>query len=561
MTTASIAQRSEYVQEFDDAFLALFPYRFDYIYAAHPAPTDKPNWQTESKHPLSDRLILQGAYLYGVRFDSKTRYTMLDIDAGSPYHPAADGLAIDRIHGALESLGLVESVVCTSSASGGLHVYFPCGRSLKTWELAIAVTSLLENAGFKVNPGLLEVFPNAKPFTSDGSISLYNGHRLPLQQGSYLLNQALEPVSHDKQAFTRQWAHAEQRNEIDPEGVAQVVRTSKRKAYRISGKAEKFINDLNAEIEPGWTGPGQTNRLLGRIAMRSYVFGHVLSPVKPLEGVALIADIINTATQLPGYDEFCNHQHEIEQRAAAWARSAENRYYHYGSVRPIELDAPDAASGPSWNERQQSGARERLRRAVAHLLEEERLPTGITERYDALVWQGLSGATLYRHRDLWHPAHLQPVENPPDPQASQSDSWLDCSKGASSQHMPTSLLEERGCNCPEQEEFSDSQREDFRERGCNGSSDAVFSELTLQQAVDEEGFNFIQGILVGVERNRQSRVRREAERQAQRREEQRQKAFDSHQRRLALMTAWRDSGDPILGREAEAWLNQNGFGP
>jgi len=67
-------------------FTEIFPHRFDYIYANHVHPGDRPDWQTESRHPLNDRLIEQGALLYGVRFGAQTSYVMLDIDAGSPYH-------------------------------------------------------------------------------------------------------------------------------------------------------------------------------------------------------------------------------------------------------------------------------------------------------------------------------------------------------------------------------------------------------------------------------------------------------------------------------------------
>lgn len=56
------------VPEADDAFLALFPHRHDYIWTEHPQPTANPEWQTESRHPLSDRLVRQSGYLYGVRF-------------------------------------------------------------------------------------------------------------------------------------------------------------------------------------------------------------------------------------------------------------------------------------------------------------------------------------------------------------------------------------------------------------------------------------------------------------------------------------------------------------
>ena len=60
MAAAQHRQRSEYVQEAGNAFLALFPFRYSYISAPFPDPGQKPNWMTESRHPLSDRLILQG---------------------------------------------------------------------------------------------------------------------------------------------------------------------------------------------------------------------------------------------------------------------------------------------------------------------------------------------------------------------------------------------------------------------------------------------------------------------------------------------------------------------
>jgi hypothetical protein len=56
---------------------------------------------------LSDRLIQQGAFLYGVRFGKLTHYLMLDIDASSQYHPSRDPYALTRILAALEPLGLV----------------------------------------------------------------------------------------------------------------------------------------------------------------------------------------------------------------------------------------------------------------------------------------------------------------------------------------------------------------------------------------------------------------------------------------------------------------------
>ena len=96
-------------------FLTLFPHRFDYIWAEHSSPDAQVEWKTESRHPLSDRLIQQNSYLYGVRFGAEANYCLLDIDAGSAYHPNHDPLGISRIAAALEPLGLVTYIACTSS--------------------------------------------------------------------------------------------------------------------------------------------------------------------------------------------------------------------------------------------------------------------------------------------------------------------------------------------------------------------------------------------------------------------------------------------------------------
>ena len=117
--------------------------------------------------------------------------------------------------------------------------------------------SLLENAGFKLLPGQLEVFPNPKPYIVEGAPSLFNAHRLPLQAGSYLLNSAFETIRSSPEQFVEQWHWAQQKNCLDEKTLRRIIQQAKRRCFRISGKADKFINDLNAEIEPGWTDFGR----------------------------------------------------------------------------------------------------------------------------------------------------------------------------------------------------------------------------------------------------------------------------------------------------------------
>jgi hypothetical protein len=79
----------------------------------------------------------------------------------------------------------------------------------------------------------------------------------------------------------QRWQFAQHRNAIDSRTLKRVLQQTKRKRYKLSGKAEKFLHDLNIEVLAGWTDSGQTNYLLGRIAMREYIFGHVQRGLAP----------------------------------------------------------------------------------------------------------------------------------------------------------------------------------------------------------------------------------------------------------------------------------------
>jgi hypothetical protein len=405
------APQFQAIQE-PEAFLQLFPHRFDFIYAEHPNPGDRPDWKTEDRHPLSDRLIQEGAYLYGVRFGKQTDYLMLDIDRDSLYHPHSDRFAIARLLAALEPLGLVEAVAVTSSYSGGIHLYLPFQKAQETWAIAHVVSTLLANAGFKLKPGQLELFPNPKPYSE--APSLYAAHRLPLQAGSYLLNRDCQPIYGEQTTFVQRWQFAQHRNEIDQRTLKRVLQQTKRQRYKLSGKAEKFLHDLNIEVLAGWTDSGQTNYLLGRIAMREYIFGHVQRGSAPLTGEDLAAAICEVARSLPGFDAYCSHQVDLEQRAMFYTRSIQSsHYYPFGSKHQAktallpELTEPPK---PNWNQTQAQGARDRIQNAVTDLLHQNALPQPITARKNAIKTYGIGSQTLKKHKELWHPNYFKPKQ-------------------------------------------------------------------------------------------------------------------------------------------------------
>lgn len=434
-------------------------------------------------------MIQSGKYLYGVRFGQHCTYAMLDIDKGSPYHPSKDPFALGKMGAALEKLGLCSHIAVTSSYSGGLHVYFPFeafDQPVASWQLAIALQFHLQKAGFLVQDGLLECFPNVRNYDPDGP-TLFKGHRLPLQAGSYLLNERGDLCHSTPETFTQQWDWASIKNAIDQGAIDRAIKKANVKNQRLSYKAKKFLNDLNTDIEEGWTSTGQTNYLLGRIAMRAYIFGHFLTGSKPLTGERLVMEIVRTAVESPGYAEHCRHQAEIWSRAEEWARCAENsKYfpYQYGKPKPTE-PLEEALEPQTYNKFIEERTRERICFALADLLNRDALPFAISHRFNALTQNyGFSGETLYRHRDLWHPEVFHSEE--PDesfPQA-KGDSFKasaeGCPGGAPSADSGTSLLElterkalldtgkrafwegwnlETGCNSPPGEGFSDRTRE------------------------------------------------------------------------------------------------------
>ncbi|MBD2465761.1 hypothetical protein H6G89_32755 [Oscillatoria sp. FACHB-1407] len=473
---------SRYVPE-TDKFLALFPHRWDYLWAPHPRPGEKTEWHTEDRHPLSDRHIQEGKYLYGVRFGIETSYFMLDIDRNSPYHPKRDKFATGRMLEALEILGTTDHIAITSSYSGGIHLYFPLPNPVLSWQIAAVVAQLLKYKGFIVEDGLLEIFPNVRNYDTEGGTSLYKGHRLPLQSGSYILNDWWSPIWSTEVDFCRRWEFCRRRNSINQVLFNRLLREATRNYFKLGYKGEKFLNDLNTEIEQGWTGPGQTNYLLGRITLRSYVFGHRLIGGKPLQGERLVLEIVKVATRAPGYHEWCRHKHEIFQRAEEWARCVENsRYYPYGEDKPEPEATTVQAAVNQWNQLHKARARERLCFAIAQLLDEERLPTGTRERFEVLTTEfGFSGETLYHdyHIDLWHPNYLW--KSPPHPPTEGEQSADFCSGGANPQSCVRSLLSQTERNPSSDKDLGWFQGWNFEQTGCNTTSNQDLSHFVVNQ--------------------------------------------------------------------------------
>jgi hypothetical protein len=506
---------------------ALFPHRHDYLWAEHPAPGERPQWQTQSKHLLTDRLIQQGAFLYGVRFGAKTNYFVIDIDKNSAYHPSRDSFAIQRLLDALEGIGIVAYVAVASSQSGGLHLYFPYEVAQKSYQIGRVVQAIAQNAGFKVKPGHLEIFPNARPYQE--KLSLYAGHRLPLQLGSYLLNRDFEPIRTIEAEFIQQWKFAQARNDISTETIEQAWRTARRQERAITKNAAKFLNDLDAEIEPGWTGFGQTNWILSKVADREFIFRHVLSGGEPLEGEALVAAILRVATALPGYKEFCRHQHNIEERVRDWARCVENHRYHYGGTKAKLMgNSSPQSKPPNQNVLKAEDAQRRIREAVADLITKNELPSAITARRKAIECYGISPTTLNKYRSLWHPAELDHTFEKQE-ENNSVEKTLEVSLNQEVHTLPLNKFLDTSVASLGEQAVIESMEESEK------SSLQLELKQRIEVEIEQERLQQAETLSKVVSLNAKRQERIEAQRQAQ-------------------LSLWLESGDPILIKAARERL-------
>lgn len=392
-----------------ETLAAIFSHNWGFI---HKDVAD-PSWQTETGYPLNPRrlwaLWQNFTTLVGVRFGKLTRYAMLDIDAESPYHPDHNPAALRSLIHSLESIGVYRTLLIRSSDSNGLHLYIPFSAPLPTYGVAVAIKWCLVESGFNFAPGALESFPNCKGYLK-GGFTNYTGHRLPLQTGSFILDQDGEIISNDLSQFLGMFEAAASGNDMGElkEAIA-VSKVKNKNAGRTSESrsARKWREDSELDIRGGFTAAGQTNELLKIIARYGIVF-------QSLAGDDLIAYVIRTITTAPGYSEFCHHQHEIEMRSRRWAIECEKYYRPHPSCSPglgnpwkseREEGAEKVDRRLAVNAAKSSNAIERITAAVAAITDQA--ATSIRARANTIAAVAkCSLATLYRNPHLWHPEHL-----------------------------------------------------------------------------------------------------------------------------------------------------------
>ncbi|PZO13478.1 MAG: hypothetical protein DCF25_16005 [Leptolyngbya foveolarum] len=230
----------------------------------------------------------------GKRFGRLTNYLMVDVDIGSRYHPENGSLR--PILAALEKLGLTRYILIRSSNSGGLHIYFPLAEPASSWAIACAAQAALTNAGVDVTGGQCELFPNKKAYDAE-----HNGHRLPLQSRSFILDKDFAPIGNSKTAFAQMWQSAANHQ-------AEKLRTE------VDVKPAQLGAPAIAHLPPiAWTGLGQSNSVMRQLVN----YGDQYAGKKTVEDLA--EWILEVAPKLPGFEQFASKESKNDLRRRGWA--------------------------------------------------------------------------------------------------------------------------------------------------------------------------------------------------------------------------------------------------
>ena len=423
------------IQEYDlrEKFCFLFTHAWDFIIKE----SSEAEWTTVKKYYLTKEKLW---YKYkdldlfiGVRFGQYTRHALIDIDIKSLVHPYTDEESLRRLKGALEDIGLIDEVTVRSSDSEGLHLYYFFNKDMPTFELACAMRRAIEEAGFEIRSGQIELFPNTKQYKKQQKgkrkeFSYYNGHRLPLQKGSYLLDNDFIPYSNKLEHFLEDAEASAQSN--DCELLASTLEEAKawfKQKYRSypnktnNTNYQDWFDNTTRRINEGWTEHHQTNDFLIVIANLGVKAHH-------LQGEELAKFIQETAVAALGYYPYCRHRHQIKQRSRDVARSAEKYWSAYPShpkrsftYAEMLARLEERALKPNLNHVKSEQATDRIRQTVQTLTQTlatlprkvKELMKLIRETVKNLFGISVSDQTLRKEDNLalWHPKYTKTTDS------------------------------------------------------------------------------------------------------------------------------------------------------
>ncbi|NUN67447.1 hypothetical protein HCU40_22750 (plasmid) [Pseudanabaena biceps] len=377
-------------------FASFFPYSWNFIYAKNIDRTSKPEWKTETRYPITGRRLYDywenNETLIGVRFGNQTEYALIDIDKGSPYHPNNNHEKFKTVLQALEDIGLVRPLIVQSSHSEGLHIYYPLWQEVPSFGIACAIKACLQKNNCEIASGVIETFPNTKKYDSE-----YNGHRLPLQTGSYQLDNDLQIIGRDLNQFVETWLTVQEHQDIDLLKQAIAEAKANYQPPKDNRKPIKWREDLEQQIQRGWTGQGQSNQLLYLMGKYARVF------LGCEEDEAIAEYITKTARAAAGFIKFCGDIKRLEQKAKDIAKWCMKHHFPFGSKK--ENDAENENENIETQKAQKQAERlERIRTIVNELNKTGKMPETIRGMAQVIAKTAkVSVETLYENKQLWHP--------------------------------------------------------------------------------------------------------------------------------------------------------------
>ena len=140
----------------------------------------------------------------------------------------------------------------------------------------------------------------------------------------------------------------------------------------LGSSAAEWQKSLIDRLNLGWTSQGQTNELIRTACVMAWVFG---------DGSRNDAAIVEKLVNMPGYREFCGHQHEIEERVEDWMNCVTKQYWPYcrPDMRPFaSMQSEQPAAAREKSTERQDDVLARIRQVVAVVIEQT-LPTKISE--------------------------------------------------------------------------------------------------------------------------------------------------------------------------------------
>jgi hypothetical protein len=377
-------------------FASFFPYSWNFIYAKNVDRTNKPEWKTETRYPITGRRLYDywadNETLIGVRFDNQTEYALIDIDKGSPYHPNNNHEKFKTVLQALEDIGLVRPLIVQSSHSEGLHIYYPMWQEVPSFGLACAIKACLKKNNCEIAAGVIESFPNTKKYDSE-----YNGHRLPLQTGSYQLDNDLQIVGRDLNQFVETWLTVQEHQDIDLLKQAIAEAKANYQPPKDNRKTIQWREDLEKQIQQGWTGQGQSNELLYLMGKYARVF------LGCEEDEAIAEYITKTARAAAGFLKYCGDIKRLEQKAKDIAKWCMKHNFPFGSKKGEQTEN-ESENTETQKAQKQAERLERIRTSVNELNKTGEMPETIRGMAQAIAKTAkVSVETLYDNKQLWHP--------------------------------------------------------------------------------------------------------------------------------------------------------------